>query len=385
MASPPDEEPDGLRELRDLRADAEQPAPPAPGDEGQYRVYRSKPRLLGRGKDDGLAELRGERPGRLTPLPTRRKRWTAGRVLKWTAAAIGGWLLLSLLLFLISAQLQRDNVSDAAQSALDDSGPVLTSANNILVLGSDARTKGTREPGASIGGPSRSDSILLMRVGGGKSARLSIPRDTIVDIPGHGRDKINAAYAIGGPSLAILTVKQYLGVEINHLVEVNFDNFPQFIDALGGIDYRGGCVVSRINGGSKNGGFTLRLKSGKTHINGKQALALARTRKNDCNPKESDLTRAKRQQKIMAAIRDRVTGPTTFFRLPWVSWAAPKAIRTDMGGPALLGLFGALATGSQPPTRVLKPSGGETLPNGGAGLTVSDAERQRQVRRFLRG
>src|SRR3712207_6040303 len=126
-----------------------------------------------------------------------------------------------------------------------------------------------------------------MRVGGGRSARLSIPRDTVVDIPGHGRDKINAAYALGGPALAVTTVKRYLGIEVNHLVEVNFENFPAFIDALGGIDYTGGCVVSRINGGFRNGGYTLRLRRGTNHLDGRQALALARTRKNECNPREN--------------------------------------------------------------------------------------------------
>ncbi len=130
------------------------------------------------------------------------------------------------------------------------------------MLGSDARPKGSQGAGrATSGQPARSDSILLMRVGGGKNARLSIPRDTVVDIPGHGPNKINAAYAFGGPALAVQTIEQYLGIQVNHLVEVNFDNFPQLIDALGGITYKGGCVVSKINGGFKNGGYTLRLKA----------------------------------------------------------------------------------------------------------------------------
>ena len=174
---------------------------------------------------------------------------------------------------------------------------------------------------------------MLMRIGGGHNGRLSIPRDTVVDIPGHGRDKINAAYARGGPALAIKTVERYLGVDVDHLVEVSFDNFPDLIDAMGGIDYKGGCVVSRINGGFKNGGFTLRLPAGETHIDGDQALALARTRKNDCNPRENDLTRARRQQKLLAAMKSRLVSPTTFLRLPWVSWATPKARAERHGRP----------------------------------------------------
>ena len=71
--------------------------------------------------------------------------------------------------------------------------------------------------------------------------------------------------------------------------------------------------------------------------------------------------------------------------MPWVAWNAPKAIRSDMSGPSLLGLVGALTVAGTPATRVLIPSGDVTLPDGGAGLTVSEAEKQREVRRFLKG
>jgi hypothetical protein len=87
----------------------------------------------------------------------------------------------------------------------------------------------------------------------------------------------------------------------------------------------------------------------------------------------------------MAAIKSRLLSPATFFRLPWVAWTAPKAIRSDMSGPSLLGLFGAVATGGTPPTRVLKPSAFVTLPNGGAALEVSDAEKRAEVARVMKG
>ena len=226
---------------------------------------------------------------------------------------------------------------------------------------------------------------MLLRIGGGANAQLSILRDTIVDIPGHGRNKINAAYAFGGPSLAIDTVEQYLGIDINHLIEVNFENFPELIDSLGGITYTGNCVISKINGGSRNGGTTLRLKAGTHELTGDQALALARTRKNDCRPQEDDRARVRRQQKILAAIKGKVTSFETFFRLPWVSWAAPKAIRSDMSGPTLLGLIGAELIGGNGKKMVLKPSGAETLPDGGAGLTVDEATKEQTVEEFLKG
>jgi LCP family protein required for cell wall assembly len=366
------EEPGGAGAgLEELRAPAEQE------DRPDYEVHRGGgggprlPRLPGGGGGGGLRRF--PRPGRIS----------AGRVVGWLVLALVAWVGLSVLLFVVSAQIQRGDLAGKVGSQLDKGPYPLTGANTILVLGSDARPKGSKEPGA--GGSSRSDSIMLLRIGGGANASLSIPRDTVVQIPGHGRSKINAAYAFGGPALATQTVKRYLGIEVNHVVEVSFENFPQLIDALGGVTYKGGCVRSRINGGRRNGGYTLRLKRGETKINGRQALALARTRHNLCNPSDNDLTRAKRQQQLVAAMKDKVTSLGTFIRLPWVSWAAPKAVHTDMAGPSLLGVVGASMIGGSGKQRILKPSGSETLPDGGAGLDVSDAEKQAEVRRFLRG
>jgi LCP family protein required for cell wall assembly len=384
------------------------PDPPAvpgatPGEPPVYTKYRARPRLRSRGGDeaDGLQALRDRESaagGALPPVPgappapgrpsRRRLPWrrgvrprglTPGRVVRWLVLAAVGWTALAIVAFLVSGTIHQKNVG----SALDPGGVPPFSATNILVLGSDARTSKTKEPGA--GGPSRSDTMLLLRLGGGHNAKLSIPRDTVVDIPGHGRNKINAAYAFGGPKLAVETVKSYLGIPINHVVEVSFDNFPALIDAMGGVDYTGGCVVSKINGGFKNGGFTLRLPAGTTRIDGAQALALARTRKNLCNPREDDLTRARRQQKLFAAMKSRVLSPSGWLRGPFIGWNAPKSITSDMSGPTLLGVFAAVATSGTAPTHVLKPSGGTTLPDGGAGLVVSDQERRAEVERFLAG
>jgi LCP family protein required for cell wall assembly len=356
--------------------------PPEPPP--SYTKYRARPGLFDRRADVLARFRRGEQRPDGKP-PRTRKRITRGRVLKWLVATVVGWLVLSLVLFLVSAQIQKASIDDTAKAALAGNGTPPFSPTTVLFLGSDQRAKGTKEPGASTTGPSRSDSILLMRIGGGHNARLSIPRDTVVDIPGHGRQKINAAYAFGGPALAVRTVESYLAIKVDHLVEVSFENFPQLIDAMGGITYTGGCVISKINGGYKNGGVTLRLKRGSTHINGKQALALARTRKNACNPRENDLTRARRQQKILSAMKSRMVSPTTFVRLPWVAWATPKAIKSDMAGPKLLGLVAGLGAGGSPATRVLKPNGFTTLPDGGSAVSVAPAEVRREVQAFLRG
>jgi LCP family protein required for cell wall assembly len=348
----------------------------------EYKLYRTRPRLPGRRHDD-----HGSLLDELRDAPQRRDRRpiTVGRVVRWLALALVAWVGLSLVLFLISAQVNQQQVSADAQAQLASGGVGVLQAQTTLILGSDQRTKGTKEPGASTSGPSRSDSILLVRSGGGHAAKLSIPRDTVVNIPGHGRAKINAAYAIGGAALTLQTVKAYLGIQVNHLFEVSFANFPSLIDAMGGVDYTGGCVVSRISGGFRNGGYTLHLRAGTTHIDGGQALALARTRHNLCNPRESDLTRARRQQKILGAMKSRVFSFAGFVRLPLISWSAPQALKTDMRGPALLGYAAGTALSGSPPTRILLPSGVETLPDGGAGLVVSDAERQRAVSQFLAG
>jgi anionic cell wall polymer biosynthesis LytR-Cps2A-Psr (LCP) family protein len=168
-------------------------------------------------------------------------------------------------------------------------------------------------------------------------------------------------------------------------VLVDFASFPGLIDAMGGIDVKTGCVVSLINGGRRNGGTTLRLKAGTNHLDGRQALALARTRKNRCNPAESDLTRARRQQQIVAAMKSRVLSPSGFVRAPFIAWQAPKTLRGDMNGPTLVLYALGTALSGNAPTRVLRPTGAETLPDGSAGLVVSDAEKRVEVRRFLKG
>jgi LCP family protein required for cell wall assembly len=366
---------------------AQQPgeAPPA------YKRYRARPRLLGGGRsgDSGAPAPPGggRRGGSGGSAETRwwRKRPTVKRVVLGLIALVVAWIALSLVLFLISSHFERTSPPSNVASVLDPAGFPLTSANNILVLGTDRRPKNSKEPGAETTGPGRSDSIMLIRTGGGHAARLSIPRDTVVEIPGHGLQKINAAHAYGGPAESISVIKRWLGVPINHMVEVNFENFPALIDAMGGVDYTGDCIVSRLDGGFKDGGFTLRLAKGTHHLDGKQALALARTRENLCRPNETDLQREEHQQALFTDMKNRLLSPSSFLRLPLIAWNAPPAIISDMSGPTLIGLFSAMAISGTPPTRVLKPSGAITLPDGEDGLEVSEAEKRAAVARFMSG
>lgn len=347
----------------------------------QYTRYRVGPRLLPRREGISLSPPRaaGERLGAW------RGRITPKRVLLGLLSLLLGWLALSLLLFLLSSHFERASPPSSVARVLDSGSFPLTSANNILVLGSDRRQKTSKEPGANRNGPSRSDTIMLIRTGGGHAARLSIPRDTVLEIPGHGLQKINAAYAFGGPALSISVIKSYLGIPINHVVEVNFEDLPQLVDAMGGVDYSGDCIVARLDGGFRNGGYTLRLTKGTHHLDGKAALALARARENLCRPGQSDLQRVEHQQGLFTAMKSRLLSVSSFFRLPWIAWNVPPAIISDMSGPTLLGLLGALATGGTPPIHVLKPSGAITLPDGEQGLLVSDGERRAAVAQFMRG
>jgi LCP family protein required for cell wall assembly len=247
------------------------------------------------------------------------------------------------------------------------------------VLGSDARPKGSKEPGA--GGPSRSDSIMLLHVGVGSVRKLSIPRDAQAQIPGHGTDKINAAFAYGGAPLTIKTIEGYLGngLKINHVIQIDFQHFPDFIDSLGGVDVTlKKCVRSAPFGefGTKGGRPRLSFKKGDNHLTGHEALGFSRIRKNLCDPREDDRDRAARQQLVMSSLRGKILSPRTFFHLPWVAWDAPRTVRSDLAGPGMSALAIDLATGGSGKPNVLQP---DTLDP----FIVSESERRNQVRRLL--
>jgi LCP family protein required for cell wall assembly len=255
------------------------------------------------------------------------------------------------------------------------------------VLGSDGRPPGSKEGGAASdteGGPTRSDTMMLIRTGGGSTSRLSIPRDTVVDLPGYGLQKINAAFYYGGAALAIKTVDSFLDVKINHVIVINFTNFPALVNAMGGVNWTGGCVDSQISGGTADGGYSLVLKPGTHHLNGAQALILARTRENLCNPAWTDITREINQQKLFAAMKGQVLSPTGFVRLPWIAWDAPQTLETDMGAPTLAGVAASLSLFGSGRTTVL-PTQGEYLPGVGDVQTISDGAKQAAVAQFLAG
>ena len=353
-------------------------APGAPPPQGppEYKVYRSRRSLLDRLRP----ERAGERPlGRL-PRPGRRREpggarplWR--RLLRYALIGAAVWLLASLAVFMISAQT-TDGVSSRTEGALSGGGSLLT-GSTVLVLGSDQRPKGTKEPGAA-GAPSRADSIMLLHVGLASVRKLSILRDSYAG-PDVGR--INAAYAQGGAARMVRVVERFMGtgVEVNHVIEVDFSNFPGLIDALGGVDVElDNCLKS-----DRFGDKRVKLSKGRHHLSGREALRFARVRKNRCAPNEDDRARAARQQQVLKGMRDRLVHPrnwpSTFVRLPWIAWEAPRALRTDMKGPGLLALFTDLLTGGTGKTRVLRPDG----VNGDGSLRVERSTRADAARELL--
>jgi LCP family protein required for cell wall assembly len=352
--------------------------PGPPSDPPEYKVYRSRRKPIGSLRPPGDLHGLRDRLGRRGPKqPGDAGGWTPGRVVKWVALAIAGWLLLSFVIFMISAQVEQ-GVSDKTKATLSSDGNFFGGATT-LVLGSDQR--GGDSIDKSQSGPARADSIMLLHTAFGSVHKLSIPRDAQAAIPGHGTTKINAAFALGGAPLMIQTVEGYFSgqVKINHIIEVDFEDFPKLIDALGGItiDVPGKVCSPPFDNFWKG----LNFKRGSRHMDGKTALGYSRIRKNRCAPSETDLDRAKRQQQVFSAIRGKLVSPTTFVRLPWVSWKAPKSVRTDLKGPGLIALAGDMATGGSGDTNVLDPS---CLGCGVDGsLVVSEGAKEDALRKLL--
>jgi LCP family protein required for cell wall assembly len=344
-----------------------------------------------RGESDADA---GRRQEHLAPARRRkrdrslRRGWTWRRVLKYVVLAFVAWVALSFVLFMISAQDRAGNLPAGAEAALSSGGPILTSANTVLIVGLDNRPTtgaGSKEGGLQTYDRSEkyahTDTLMLWRIGGGVSKRLSIPRDTVVNVPGQGKEKINAAWSQGGPALTIRTVERLTGVSIDHIIVIDLANFPKFIDDIGGVTVKTPRICSSISGGKTQGGFTLNLRPGEHHLTGLEAMVLARTRENRCNPAYNDLNREEIQQQILNGIKSQLFSLHAFIHLPWASWDAPGVIQTDMGGLSLMQLFIASEIGGSAPVHILKPVGPDVGP-WGDGLQPPSNARQ-VVKRVL--
>ena len=156
------------------------------------------------------------------------------------------------------------------------------------------------------------------------------------------------------------------------MVEVNFENFPQLIDAMGGVTYTGGCVISVLDGGFKRGRLHVAAELGNAPSERRAGARLARIRENLCAPHETDLQREVHQQALFDDMKSRLLSPSSFVRLPRIAWNAPPAhdLRHERARRCS-GMFAALAISPHaPPTRVLEAVGQRSrCPSGEEGLT----------------
>jgi LCP family protein required for cell wall assembly len=257
----------------------------------------------------------------------------------------------------------------------------------LMLLGSDRRYKDRHDKNAA-----RSDTIMLVRLDPDQEATtlLSIPRDLKVLIPGYGYDKINSAYSLGGPKLTLETVKQLLGIKINHVVNINFSGFRKAVDLVG-------CVYVDVDRRyyHSNAGLPpsaqyaeINIRPGYQKLCGRQALDYVRFRHAD-----SDLVRAARQQDFLRQAKDQISSSSLINHTGKLvdiftkSTEADRQIATTVGLERLLKL--ALFSAGHPVRQVPFPAqfAQSALPDGTPVdyVTADPAAVAQTVDRFLHG
>ena len=309
--------------------------------EKPYRVYKGG---RTRGKvptaprpERAKAESRSEKtPGR--------PRWgrRIGITVLLLAVLLVVWIVASYLSFRSGVEDANARLPKAVESSLaEQDGPLVSKPSLILLLGTDGDRTAARADAH------RSDSILLVRTDPKRHrlAYLSIPRDLRVDIPGYGAYKINAAFQLGGPALAAKTVRALTGLQPNHVVIVDFDDFRTVIDALGGVEVdvpkpilsnRFDCPYATAARCQQWQGW--RFAKGEQTMDGRRALVYSRVRQNQLDPAENDLTRGRRQQDVVQAIAGKLTSVRTFARLPFIGGDLVKPLTTDLSAWELIQL-----------------------------------------------
>ncbi len=229
---------------------------------------------------------------------------------------------------------------DAKAALTHQSGLLLSHPTTVLLLGID------NSQAAGRTGDMHSDSIMLLRTDPShhRLYYLSIPRDLEVPIPGNGTEKVNAAYQDGGAQLAIKTINQFTGLPIDHVIVVDFNQFKDLIDKLGGIDINVpkpiqsngfDCPYSAAKCQTWHG---YRFAKGNQHMNGARALVYSRIRENLLDPSETDITRGARQQAVIDAVTAKLASAGTFVKLPFDGGSLVKPLTTDLSTAQLVQL-----------------------------------------------
>jgi LCP family protein required for cell wall assembly len=277
-------------------------------------------------------------PGLEQPKRRRRLRFTRGRIILSVFVLllllIVVWAIASWLAFDRGVEAANQRLSPRARAALvPHEGLLLSRPTTTLLMGTDHADRADRADA------NRSDSIMLVRTDPERHriSYLSIPRDLRVEIPGQGTAKINAAFALGGPALAMRTITAVTGIQINHVALVDFNSFRDLIDELGGVTVnvpapivsnRFDCPFPTDEQCQRWQGW--RFAKGEQKLDGRRALIYSRIRENRLNSAENDLTRGERQQAVVQAIGDKLTSPMTLLKLPFVGDDLLKPLATDL-------------------------------------------------------
>lgn len=209
--------------------------------------------------------------------------------------------------------------------------PAAQKGTTYLLVGSDSREGLTaaqkRRLGTGSAAGRRTDTIMVLHTGSGPNLLMSVPRDSIVAVPGHGTTKINAAYALGGPKLLVRTIEADTGIRIDHFVEIGFAGFVDVVDAVGGVRI---CPTTRMRDRRAN----LDIKKGCQDVDGRVALGYARSRHTSGL---GDIARAQHQREVVSAVGAKAASPWTvlnpvrYYRL---AMAGASAVRVGDGtGP----------------------------------------------------
>jgi LCP family protein required for cell wall assembly len=229
-------------------------------------------------------------------------------------------LLLLWVLYLVAVPMYAWTKVDKVDFEPSGTRPDDQPGTTYLMVGSDSRAGLSEEERKQLGtgnaAGQRTDTIMLMHTGSGPNLLVSIPRDSLVDVPGHGTTKINAAYAYGGPKLLVKTIEESTGIRVDEYVEIGLGGLAGVVDAVGGIEI---CPTFDMKDKLAN----LDIKKGCQQADGTTALGYARSRHSD--PRYGDITRVKHQREVVSAVGDKVLSPWTFIN-PVRYWNLNMAI-----------------------------------------------------------
>jgi len=228
-----------------------------------------------------------------------------------------------------------DRIDSAELVSLATVAPGSGEPVNFLVIATDDRSSLPEDWNEDAFGDfsgRRTDVMMLAHmIPGERIQLLSLPRDLKVDIDGHGTNRLNASYVVGGPDLLIKTVQQETGIPVHHFVEIDFGGFGRIVDSLGG-------VTIDFPSAARDSKSQFEVEAGTHTLNGEQAVAFARSRQYEVYENGSwtstgggDIARTQRQQEILVEMFDQVTSPSSAFNLPTFLPTFAENITADEG------------------------------------------------------